>query len=217
MFIIKLLKAMKRIIVLTLIIAGTINNMSAQIGVRVYNYRPTGYYGAIFKPTISAQIGYVRLFKKRVRPLVFFTILNMKQRMAELPITFSIEKSNGTIVYPGTQSFKRFLMHQAHAGIDFAFVKKQKIFVFTGASLIAGWVFIQYRTKLNGGGESGGSVSGKELGFQFRMGAEYKMTEHIRILLSANRNYYAIISEDAGGHFWSNDYGVGIIYQFQQE
>lgn len=193
-----------------------INTLSAEFALRPYHYRPTGDYGAYFKPTFSAEFGDINPYKKRFRSVALVTILNMRPTMNEFPRTGVVENSNGTIVYPGTQSFKFFLMLQAHAGYDFAFVKKEKLSAFMGTSLIAGGAFIHYLAEIKGVRSDEGYVTGSLLGFQLRLGGEYKMTERYSLFLSACRNYYRMFSADVGGNYWANDYGVGVIYKFKK-
>ena len=205
---------MKKFLLLSSILLIITNSITAQLGVRAYHYRPTGSYGAIFKPTFSAEAGFIKPFEDRyVRPVAMLTILNMTPRMAEFPITGEID-GNGLTVYPGTQSFQRFIMLQGHLGIDAAFLKKEKLNIFVGTSLIVGWAFVHYSIKIPGMREEEGYVSGQELGLQFRLGAEYQLTEEIGLFMTANRNYFLMISEDVGGNYWANDYGLGVTYQF---
>ena len=205
---------MKKAILLSYILIVLTYIANAQLGVRAYHYRPTGYYGALFKPTFSVEAGIVKPFEDRyVRTVIMGTVLNMKPRLSEFPITGEIDGYT-TTVHPGTQTFHQFIMFQAHLGIDVAFVKKEKVNVFVGTSLIAGWAFVHYSIKIPRVKEEEGYVSGQELGLQFRLGAEYQLTEDIGLFISANRNYFLMISEDIGGNYWANDYGLGITYQF---
>ena len=57
------------------------------VGVRVYNYRPTGEFGFVMKPTYTAEIMFIDEFRKKKRTRFNFsaTYLHMKPRMAEFP------------------------------------------------------------------------------------------------------------------------------------
>src|ERR1043165_3765396 len=136
---------MKKLL-LSLLLLSAAGIASAQLSVRLYNYRPTGDYGAAFKPTFSAEIGHIKDFEedKWVRPVLMGTVIYLKPRMAELPVTGEIEDGNGLTVYPGTMSYKLFIMLQLHAGIDVAVMKKEKFNAFIGTSLLAGEAFVHY-------------------------------------------------------------------------
>jgi hypothetical protein len=207
---------MKKLLLPALLILVSTGIASAQLSVRLYNYRPTGDYGAYFKPTFSAEVGYAKTFEDNwVRPVLMGTVINLRPRMKEFPTTGEIEDYNGVRVYPGTMTYYRFIMAQLHGGIDVAVYKKEDKFnAFLGTSLIAGQAFVHYHEVIPQVMDEEGYVGGTELGFQLRLGGEYQVNDYLGIIVSANRNFYLMISEDLGGTYWSNDYGVGVSYHF---
>ncbi|MCW3103145.1 MAG: hypothetical protein JWO09_1585 [Bacteroidetes bacterium] len=194
----------------------TIGSVTAQLTVRIYNYRPTGDYGAVFKPTISAEIGSMRQFDEdnRVRWVFTGTALYLKPRMAEFPTTGEIEDGNGLKVYPGTMAYKLYLAVQAHIGIDVALYRTEKFNAFIGTNAIIGGVLFHYHSVIPGFQDNESIGSGTQLGVRFRAGGEYQLNDQLGFLISANRSYGIMLSADAGGFFSANDYGIGVSYKF---
>ncbi len=188
----------------------------SQISVRVFNYRPTGELGFVMKPLISAEIGYTQSFEEsnsgRLRASFSGTFLKMTPRQSIFPISGVLTSGNGTTVLPGEESFQKYNMVQLFGGIDFAFMKKKKFYLYAGSDIIVGAASIEYRSSVKTVIDESYSGGGYLGGFRFRLGTEYCINDHIGIFFNANRSFY-LVSEPAG-IFSANDYGLGIRYEF---
>lgn len=183
----------------------------AQIGLRVYNYRPTGDFGYVMKPLTSAELSFTQAFdKKRVRPTFGISVLNFKPRMEIFPTYGLLTVGGNTTVLPGEQKFNKYLMVQLNGGIDVAVVKKEKFFAFLGAGISIGAIAVEYESRVQDIKDESYSGGGYFGGFKFRVGVEYKFNKHFSANISANRNVF-LVSEPAA-LLWANDYGLGIIY-----
>ena len=208
---------MRKTILLLLITFAFSGISKGQIGVRIYDYRPTGDLGSQIKPLINVEFGYIPFFESRVRPVIMFTFMNCKPRLDVFPVTGATNNSAGDFtVYPGTMSYTKFQQFQIHGGIDFAFIKRKKFSMFMGANLLFGLMYVQYNDQIPGVIDEVRSEDGGEFGFQARLGAQYNITKHIGIFASANRDFFLLHGASLSGLLWANDYGIGVIYSFQK-
>ena len=189
------------------------NIASAQIGVRLFNYRPTGDFGFVMKPLFSGEIGFQKPFeKKRFRTGFSLTYLQMKPRMDVFPISGVLIDGNGTTVLPGEQSFQKYNLGLLFGDMDFAFVNQGKFNVFMGGGVMVGAASVEYKSKVQGVIDEtyqGGGILG---GLRFRLGAEYVIFNNIGISFTANRSIFLV--SDPGAINWANDYGIGVLYSF---
>ncbi|HEU4716666.1 MAG TPA: hypothetical protein VFU15_02490 [Bacteroidia bacterium] len=186
----------------------------AQIGLRVFNYRPTGELGFVMKPLFSAELSCIAPFEDgRWRTQFSLTYLRLKPRMDTFPVYGVVSSgSTGTTVYPGTQSFQKYSIVQLSGGGDFAFIDKDPFYVFAGADIVVGGASVEYTSQVQTIKDESYSGGGILAGFRFRLGAEYDVNDQVGIIASANRNYL-FISEPAG-LYGANDYGIGLRYSF---
>jgi hypothetical protein len=204
---------MRHSIKLTVLLLLIIKISTAQIFVRAFNYRPTGEFGFAFKPTYSAEIGYMPEFEDGswVRICASATYLAMKPRLDTFPI-FAVKSGNGTSVLPGEQSFKKYDLFEIFAGIDVAVVKYKGFFAYIGTDVMIGAGSVEYTTNVNTLITEGYSGGGAIVGGRFRLGLQYDVTYNIGIIAHVTRSV-GLLSEPRALN-WANDYGVGIRYQF---
>ena len=205
---------MKRSFVLSIIFLLFTLTISAQWGGRVYNFRPTGKDGAVFKPTYTAEILYHEPFENRFRQSYSFTFLNLKTRIPEIPTTGIIERDGQVTITPGKQIFNKFLTLQARAGYDFAIIKKNKFSTFIGANIIFGASYVDYSSEVALIESTHITTVAYGVGIQFRSGVEYQVSDDFGLFISANKNIYLMLNEDISDVFWSNDFGLGFTYNF---
>lgn len=184
----------------------------AQISLRAYNYRPTGEFGFVMKPTFSAEVGYMNPFDNRLRTSASFSFLVMKPRMEAFPIYGILHDGTGVHVLPGSQSFQKYNIAQLFVGFDFAFVDKEPFYAYAGMDITVGGASVEYTDYIEtfkNESYSGGGILG---GFRFRLGAEYDFNDQIGLFINAQRSVWLI--SDPAAFNWANDYGLGIKYNF---
>ncbi len=186
---------------------------TAQIFVRAFNYRPTGEFGFAFKPTYSAEIGYMPEFEDGswIRICASVSYLVMKTRLDTFPI-YAVKSGNGTSILPGTQSFHKYNLLQIHGGIDVAVFKREKFFAYIGTDVIIGAASVEYTSNVNTLINEGYSGGGTIIGSRFRLGLQYDITYNVGIIAHVSRSV-GLLSEPRALN-WANDYGIGIRYQF---
>lgn len=207
---------MKTLIGISFLVLASWQFSFGQISLRVFNYRPSGEFGFAMKPLVSAEIGYQPRFSKRPtkRMRTGFSILylNMKPRMEVFPVYATGDDGKGNSVFPGAQSFQRYMVIQLIGGVDYAFYHKEKINVFGGFDIVAGAASVDYTSIISGWKDESYQGGGYLGGFRFRLGAEYSLSDHFGLVLTANKSVY-LISEPASIN-WANDFGLGVRYSF---
>ena len=187
-----------------------------QIGVRVFNYRPTGEFGFAMKPLVSLEIGYQPRFSKRStkrwRTGFSLLYLNMKPRLEVFPVYGVRYDGNGTTVLPGYQSFQKYAIFQLTGGSDFAFIHKDKYNVYAGADLVIGAANVEYTNVIIGWKDESYQGGGILAGFRFRLGVDYNITDHIGVFVNANRQGFLVT--EPGALNGANDFGLGMRYSF---
>jgi hypothetical protein len=188
---------------------------TAQLSVKVFNYRPTGDFGFVFKPTFSAEVGYMGLFEdgNRWRSQASVTFIVLKPRLETIPTSGLLSDGTGKHVLPGAMSYKKYNLAQAFVGVDYAFVCKQNFFVFAGLDLTAGGTFVEYTDDVETLKTESYTGGGILAGFRFRLGAEYTLSDEISLLIHIQRCGW-IVTDPASLNA-ANDYGLGIKYNFQ--
>jgi len=191
-----------------------IKSSSAQLSIRAFNYRPTGDYGFALKPANSIEIGYMELydddktFSKRFRSNISITYIKMNPRMDSIPI-FEVISSNGYILYPGTEIIKKWNEFRLFMGLDFAFIKRKRFFVYSGIDAAVGIISCEIINNLS----VDGNINSRGIaGLRFRLGFEYKITDNIHIFATANRQIALLLGPP--GSMSANDYGLGICLEF---
>lgn len=188
---------------------------TAQLSIKVFNYRPTGDLGFAFKPTFSAEAGYMGFFEdgSRWRSQFSGTFIMLKPRLETIPTSGVLSDGTGTHILPGAMTYKKYNLAQLFCGFDYAFISKDDFSVFGGVDLTIGGTMVEYQDDVQtfkNESYSGGGILG---GFRFRLGAEYILTDEITLLIHAQRS--AWIVTDPATTAAANDYGVGIRYNFQ--
>lgn len=185
----------------------------AQLSLNVFNYRPTGEFGFVMKPTVSAQLNYIKSFDEdhRFRIRAGATFLVMKPRMDVFPV-FALLFDDKQYVLPGTQSFQRYDVFLLSGGTDCAIIRKKKLFVYAGLDIVLGLASVSYSDHIErledksytGGGELGG--------LRGRIGTEYDLNDHIGLMLEIEREGWLL--SDPLSINWANRYGLGAKYNF---
>ena len=183
----------------------------SQLGLRIYNYRPTGEFGYVMKPTLSLEVGYMKSFENegRIRPNFSITALIMKPRMDVFPVYGVL---NETTVLPCKQSFQKYNIFQLNAGLDFAIIQRSKFDFYGGCQIILGGANVEYTDEIQTirtMDYEGGGILG---GLRLSTGVEYDLNEGISFFVNACRNVF-LVTEPTSLN-WANDYGVGICYTF---
>jgi hypothetical protein len=190
-----------------------IKTSSAQIVLKLYNYRPTGDFGFVFKPTFSAELGLMGSFEEgRRRGIATVTYLKMKPRLDPIPTTGVLSDGTGDHILPSEESFKKYNILQFILGFDYAFVRKEPFFIYAGFDLTVGAATVVYtdvvQTYKDESYDGGGILGGG----RFRLGAEYHLDDHFSLLIHAQRGGW-LLTDPASINF-ANDYGVGVRYNF---
>ena len=160
---------MKKIVFLSILFLLLTTSVSAQLGLRVYNFQPAGDEGVIFKPTITAEIGYIQAFESRFRKTASFTLINLKTTIPKIPSTGYIESGGQVTITPGYQSYDKFIMFQIRFGYDYSVIKKLRWDLFVGANAIGGITLVEYTSEVDLIESSHNTFSANGIGVQFRM------------------------------------------------
>lgn len=187
----------------------------SQVSLRVFNYRPTGDFGYVFKPTYSAELGFALPFSenRRVRFAASVSFLNLKPRLDVFPIYATVSGGGQPdAVLPGTQSFQKYNLFNLCGGIDIAIVNKDKFKFYLGTDINIGGSSVEYTSQIVTLSDEGYSGGGYLLGFRGRLGIDYSLSEKFIIFASAQRSYFLLNEPATLGS--ANDYGIGIRFQF---
>lgn len=201
------------------IIAGCffilVHTATAQLSVKLFNYRPTGDLGFVFKPTFSAEVGYTGFFEdgNRWRKQATITFIVLKPRLETFPTTGVLSDGTGTHILPGEMSYQKYNIAQIFAGVDYALIMKNSFFVYAGLDITAGGTFVEYTDNVPRVKTESYSGGGLLAGFRFRLGAEYMMNDRITLMVSAQRCGWIVTDPQSTNA--ANDYGLGIRYNFQ--
>lgn len=185
----------------------------AQVSLRVFNYRPTGDFGFTMKPLVSAEISYQPKFDDSHWRLGFsLSYLSMKPRLDAFN-TVGVEDDGGTVtILPGVQSYQNYNILQLASGVDVAFIHTDKLNIFGGIDFLFGAASIAYTNDVYRIIEESYSGGGYQYGVRGRLGAEYELSDHFNVFLTANRSYFTITEPRAKLN--ANDYGLGLRYSF---
>lgn len=202
-----------RIILKTTLLLFFANTAFGQISLQVFNYRPTGEFGFVMKPTFSAAAGYMGSFDEdhRFRPRANATFLVMKPRMATFPV-YGLLEDYGEHLLPGTESFQKYNILLLSGGVDCAIIRKENYFFYAGLDITFGAASVEYTDEietLENESYSGGGYLG---GLRGRIGAEYDFNDNIGLFLDVEREGWLI--SDPASINWANRYGLGIKYNF---
>jgi len=182
----------------------------SQIGVRGYQFRPTGELGFVMNKTFSGEILLLHDFEETWRGRFGLSFISLKPRLDTFPV-IAIMYSSGTTVLPGYQVFHKYNITLISAGVDYAVLKKESFFLYPGIDLIAGGVSIDYDAYYETYKSESYSGGGLLAGFKFRAGAEYAFHDNAGIFLEANRSMYLVTEQGFLSH---NEYGLGFRYKF---
>lgn len=202
-------------IALFLLLAHT--QTSSQVFVRAFHYRPTGEFGFVMKPLVSAEIGWQNRFSKRStkrwRSGFSVQVLNMQPRMEVFPSVSTISDGNGFRVLPAEQTFHRYFIGQLNGGLDYAFVHKKDLNIYAGLDVTVGGSSVAYTSYVptvkyedyDGGGYLGG--------LRARLGVEYTLSDHFSAFANAHRSFFLL--SDPLSLPWAWDFGLGLRYSLE--
>ncbi len=206
---------MRKLLLVFFLFLFSFNDLTSQVSLRVFNYRPTGKeYGFTFKPIFSGELGFTFPFDEDhwVRFSASVTFLRMKTRLDTFPVYATVSGGGGASVLPGQQVFQKYNIFKAFAGIDVAVVNKEKIKFYLGTDIIAGGTDVQYTLKVNTLLDEGYSGGGILIGIRGRLGCDFIINDDFVVFATINSSYFIISEPAARGS--ANDYGVGIRYIF---
>ncbi len=186
----------------------------AQLSLGVFNYRPTGDFGFVFKPTFSAELGYISSFDdgERFRTRLTATFIILRQRLETIP-TAGVLKDNGIRILPGELSFQKYNLGLVFGGFDYAIIHKSPFYFYAGMDIVVGGTAVEYTNNIETLITEIYSGGGFLLGVRFRLGSEYKVSEKISLLVHAQRAGWIVT--DPKSLNASNDYGIGLKYNFE--
>ncbi len=202
---------MKKIIFPVIMVLALAGSVRSQIGLQLFNFRPTGDFGMAMKPAWSAEVGFYPRFEddRRIRVNFSATFIKMKPRMDEFPI-YAVDGYDHLI--PGKESFQKYNLGEIMAGMDLAIVKQKKFNFFIALDIVIGAVAVNYTDEVQGlenGSYSGGGYLG---GLRPRLGCEYFVADRLCIFANAGRQMLIIAEPRANSA--ANQYGLGVKFYF---
>jgi hypothetical protein len=202
-----------RIIKFCLLLFLFTGTAQAQLYIRAFNFRPSGEFGFVMKPTFSLECGYSNAFENdRWRTSMSVSFIKLTPRMDVFPVVATRYDGNNKTILPGAQTFTKYNIYQFLFGIDYDLLDHEKLHLFPGTDLIMGVAPVEYTYNVptyKSENYRGGGVLGA---FRFRLGAEYAITDAISVLFAANRQYGLIMEPRT--LYAANDYGLGIRVDF---
>ena len=205
---------MKKIVLIFLLTSPAFIS-KAQLAVKFYNYRPTGEFGFVMKPTFSAEVAYMRSFEddKPFRSAISISYLSMKTRMDTFPTTGWISDGTTGIVLPGYQVFQKYDIIQFYAGMDWGFIRKDPYFVYIGLDFTGGFTSIAYTSFTEQISNEGYTGGGMLAGYRARIGAEYDVNDMIGIFAHVERTGW--VNSEPASRNSANMYGIGVKLNFE--
>lgn len=206
---------MRKLVLISVLLIVLSNDLSAQVSLRLFNYRPTGReYGFTFKPVYSGELGFTLPLDEDhwVRASASITYLRMRTRMDTFPTYATVSGGSGPSVLPGEQVFQKYDIVKIFAGIDVAVLNKEKIKFYIGTDVIAGGTSVEYTLTIPTLLEEGYSGGGILMGIRGRLGCDFVINDDLVVFASANRSYFFISEPAARGS--ANDYGIGVRWIF---
>ncbi|MFZ2899178.1 MAG: hypothetical protein WA004_11175 [Saprospiraceae bacterium] len=208
---------MRLILLIAVVLFSGYGQASAQIFVRALHYRPSGEFGFVMKPLVSAEIGWQNRFSKRstkrFRSGFSVQVLNMQPRMEVFPTVSTISDGNGFRVLPGGQIFHRYFIGQLNGGLDYAFVHKKDLNIYTGLDVTVGGANVAYTsyapTVIHEDYDGGGYLGG----LRARLGIEYTLSDHFSAFANAHRSFFLL--SDPLSLPWAWDFGLGLRYSLE--
>jgi len=183
---------------------------SAQIGVKLIQFRPVDEFGMVMSKQFSGELMYQSEFDDSRRFRFGLGYVPFSPRLDTFPVV-AYEDGNGLKVLPGYEVFHKYNMMYLFGGMDYAFWENDSWFAYGGLDLIGGGIdkdYDLYYATLSDEHNSGGE---KLAGGRLRVGGQYMLSEHAGINLEFARAYYWL-EED--GWFSHNEIGIGFQYIF---
>lgn len=184
---------------------------SAQLGIKILQFRPTGELGAVMERKVSAELMYMDDFEEDFRFRAFVGYLKLEPRLDVFP-TVGYEYRDGQwTVFPGTFTYTKYTMIMFGGGLDYAAVRlmDDRLTIYPGFRIFGGGVNQEYEsTGLSSSGFSGGKLMA---GIGGQLGVDYQLTDQLGFFAEyGTATHY--VEED--GRFTFNDMGLGARYTF---
>ena len=193
--------------------AFSVIKCSAQIGVRLIQFRPAGQQGFAMNKTLTGEIMYIENFNEanstRARLGICFAAL--KARLDTFPLTAVKESGNTTSILPGYEVFHKYNVYFLFAGVDYPVLKHNSFYLFPGIDFLIGGIDMKYDLYYETFKEESFTGGNILVGFRLRAGAEYEIAEKAGVFLEVTRNMYFVEDQGFLSH---NDIGLGFRYNF---
>lgn len=188
------------------------DDLSAQVFLRVGNYRPTGEFGFVMKPTISFEAGLAGTINddNKWRTMASLTYLHMTPRMDTFPTVTTMTVGSTTTVLPGQQAFSKYNLIVLSVGFDYPFYYTDQLALYGGFDLQAGAASVEYYEYVPTYKQFSYSGGGVLAGARFRLGFDYSFNDNWGVFTTATRHIF-LLTEPAA-ILAGNDYGIGIRY-----
>lgn len=188
--------------------------LKAQYSLRGYNFRPTGEFGFVMKPTFSADIGFSPVFdESNWRMRVAVTFLKMTPRMDTFPVVTVMTVGSSSTILPGKQSFSKYNIFMLSMGFDYAFYYNERFAIYGGTDLIGGAASVAYTEEVPTYKSEDYSGGGILAGFRLRIGADYYINDSWSVFADANR--IGLLITEPAALTGASEYGIGIRYTLE--
>lgn len=186
--------------------------LNAQVFLRIGNYRPTGEFGFVMKPTVSFEGGLAGTINEdnKWRTMASLSFMRMTPRMDTFPTVTTMTTGSGTTILPGQQSFSKYNIILLSVGFDYPFYYTDQLAIYGGFDLQAGGATVEYYENVPTYKQFTYSGGGVIAGGRFRLGFDYYINDNWGLFASATRHIF-LITEPAAISA-ANDYGIGIRY-----
>jgi hypothetical protein len=189
-------------------------NCTAQIAVKVFQFRPTGEQGFAIERKFSAEIMYMNNFgdeDDKWRSRFGISYMALKPRLDTFPVFATMTDGSGSYVLPGYEVYHKYNMGYIFCGADYKVFETGNFVFYPGLDVIAGAISRNYDSHyetLSDGSDNVGNIFG---GLRIRAGVTYNLTDRAGVFLEAERAYY--LADEMGG-LSHNDIGLGFLYSF---
>lgn len=166
---------------------------SAQFGFRVYQFRPTGDLGYGLNRAVGVELGYMDDFEDESYRLRFgISYIKHSTRLDTMPGVGVKHAGGTTTVHPGYLVIHKYNRMTMAFGADYAFINTDKLALYGGGDVMASAIDMVYDAVTIGISERSITDTYGAIGFRYRLGFEYHLSESIIPFMEMSRSHYRL-------------------------
>lgn len=188
-------------------------DVTAQLGVKVTQLRPTGEFGEVMERKVSAQLMYIDGFDEMMRTRFFVTYYKMEPRLETFPIVGYGYSDGIWTVYPGEQTFTKYDLLIFGGGLDLGVLQllDDKLTFYPGFEIFGGALNQAYTSNVPGISSEDFEGGFLIAGISVRAGADYALSDVVATFAEWTTGTYYV---QETGRFTYNEIGLGVRITF---